>query len=104
MISKELFIEYIDFIKKKRTQENDLSNTLEVMCPGCYCDTLIYEEYEEKLVNLLKILLNDTDDLIGYKLYEFDEFDEEMQAEQIQKTPEVESWETVYDYLVSKEK
>ena len=102
MISKEEFIEYIEFIQTKRRHEMELSEVLEMLCPGYRCDALIYNDYEDKLLDLLKNMFNDTDDLIKYKLYEFDEFDDVTQGEQIMETPEVASWSTVYDYLVNR--
>ena len=102
-LSKEEFIEYIEFIQMKRRHEMALAETFEMICPGYRCDTLIYNDYEDKLLELLVKHLNDTGDLIRYKLYEFDEFDDVTQGEQIMETPEVATWETVYDYLVGNE-
>ena len=61
----------------------------------------IYADYEDKLVYLLGIMFNDKTDLIGYKLYEFDAWpNQEWKNDQLKETPEVETWETVYDYLI----
>ena len=103
MISKETFVNYMKFIEAKQRQQDKLADILEEMSPTFRCDALVYVDYEEKLVSLLQDVLQDETDLIGYKLYEFDQFDAESKAEQLLKTPEVESWETVYDFLTSKE-
>lgn len=101
MISKSQFIEIIDFIKRKNEQENTLCDVLESLSPGSFCDCFLYSEYEEKLRFLLEQFLNDKTELISYKLYEFDQWSsEERRQKQLLETPEVESWETVYDYLI----
>lgn len=99
MISKEKFVEYMEFIEEKKKQELTLCNLLETMCPGNYCDAFIFSEYETKLINLLADLLNDETNLIEYKLYEFSAFNTEDKEEQLKETPEVATWNTVYDYL-----
>jgi len=101
MISKEQFIEIINFTKKKNEQETSFCDVLETLSPHAYCDCFLYSEYEEKVLFLLGLLLNDTSDLIGYKMYEFDQWSaEEAKQRQLHETPEVASWETVYDYLI----
>lgn len=101
MITKEQFLDYINFIKIKRTQQDKLCAILEELCPGEYCNTFIFTEYEDKLVDLLAHLFNDTTKLIEYKLYEFDDWVSEKEKErQIIETPEVETWDSVYDYLI----
>ena len=104
MITKEKFLEIIEFINKKNQQQEDLAKAFEAMCPGLYTDTLVYSEYEDKILELLTIMLDDDTGLISYKLYEFDTFlDDETKAEQIKETPEVETWEKVYDYLITQQ-
>ena len=101
MINKQTFLEMIDFIKEKDSQQDELVKIFEKMCPGVYCDTLVYAEYETKMLKLLAESMDDDSGLISYKFYEFDNFDESTQHEQLTETPELRSWETVYDYLVS---
>ncbi len=103
MISKENFVKYMKFIEAKQLQENKLADILEEMSPTFRCDALVYADYEENFLELLREVMQDKTDLIGYKMYEFDQFDEEEKAKQLLETPEVESWETVYDFLTSKE-
>ena len=52
-LSKEEFVEYINFIQMKRRHEMALAETFEMICPGYRCDTLIYNDYEDKLLDLL---------------------------------------------------
>ena len=90
----------MNFIVKKQIQQSELATVFETLCPNCYCDTFIYSEYEEMLVKLLVDMFQDKDELIAYKLYEFDDFSEEAKKHQLANTPEVDTWEGVYDYLV----
>lgn len=101
MINKQTFLEMIDFIKEKNSQQEALVKVFEKMCPGFYCDTLVYSEYEDKVIKLLSQAMEDESGLISYKFYEFDSFNESAQKQQLTETPELRSWETVYDYLIS---
>ena len=83
MINKQTFLDMIDFIKEKNSQQEELIKVFEKMCPGLYCDTLIYAEYEGKVIKLLSQIMEDESDLISYKFYEFDNFDESSQHEQL---------------------
>lgn len=103
MLSKENFVKYMKFIEAKQLQENRLADILEEMCPSFRCDALVYSDYEANFIELLQEVMQDKNDLISYKLYEFDQFDAEEKAKQLLETPEVESWETVYDFLTSRE-
>ena len=103
MVSKETFLRCIDLIKEKDRQQTELSDILEKMSPGSRCDALVYCEYSDMLLNILKESLGDEFDLICYKFYEFDEFDQETQKKQLENTPEIETWESLYDYLINKE-
>ena len=100
VISKEDFVSYMNFIEKKQLLQNKFCSVLEELSENCYCDAFIYSDYEEKLVNLLTQIMEDESELITYKLYEFDQFDAAQKAKQLKETPEVETWETVYDYLI----
>jgi len=102
VISKEEFVKYIEFIKEKERQQTKLADTFEELCPGFYCDTLVYCDYENKLLDLLIAMFEDDTEIITYKLYELDNFTKEEQEEQFKETPELTTWETVYDYLVER--
>lgn len=100
MLSKENFVKYMKFIEAKQLQENKLADILEEMSPTFRCDALVYSDYEANFIELLQEVMQDKTDLISYKLYEFDQFDAEEKAKQLLEIPEVESWGTVYDYLI----
>lgn len=100
ILSKEMFIKAIDFIKKKDEQEDKFCSVLEELCPGEYCNAFIFSDYREMLLETIGIMLDDETNLIGYKMYEFDDFSDENKKQQLELTPELESWETLYDYLV----
>ena len=99
MVSKKEFLKYIKFIQEKQKQQQNLTEILEKMCPGFRCDALVYCDYETIVIKLLENMFEDKTELISYKLYEFDSFCNEDKIRQIKETPEVETWETVYDYL-----
>lgn len=101
LLSKKQFLDCIDFIKTKTHQELKLSKMLEELSPGTHCDLFLYSGYENLLISILQIIFNDTSELISYKLYEFDDFDPKTKSLQLQETPELETWESLYDYLIS---
>ena len=100
VLSKEQFLRIIDFIKTKDKQEDKFCSVLEELVPGEYCNAFIFYEYRDLVFNLLQTMFDDQSDLIVYKMYEFDNFSEEAKKQQLKLTPELESWGTVYDYLV----
>ena len=100
MITKEMFVKYMEFIERKAAEERQFIKALEKLSPSTYCDAFIYDEYEDKLISLLRFILDDRDELILYRLYDYKDMDEASKAKQIKETPEVQSWETVYDYLI----
>lgn len=104
MLTKEQFLEYIDFIEDKNAQQMKLADIFSDMCPGFYCDTLVYSDIIDKLLDLLAHIMNDTSELIEYKMYEYNNFSKEDQLEELKENPECESWETVYNYLINKNK
>lgn len=53
MLSKEKFVEYISFIQKQETLQNDLCNVLESLSPGNYCNAFIYAEYSEMFIDAI---------------------------------------------------
>lgn len=101
LITKEQFINRINFIKNLEAKESMLCNTLEELSPGCYCDALIYSECINEFIKDLERELEDAN-LIDYKMYEFDNWPNNRKEEELKKYPELESWETVYDYLIAK--
>ena len=100
VISKKEFVEYMEFIEGKQKLQNKFCDVLEELSKGCYCDAFIFSDYEGMLINLLIKVMHDETELITYKMYEFDQFTPAQKAKQLAETPEVETWETVYDYLI----
>ena len=106
IITKEEFVEYIDFIKEQEQKQNRLIDALEDMSPYTHCDTFIYSSYEDMLVKLLGTVLEDKEDDIGHFLYDMDYLGKDLKD--INRFPEDEndnvlynSPETLYEYLVS---
>lgn len=101
MISKETFIKAINFIEEQEKKENKLCEVLEDLAGDYYrCEAFVYNQYQDMLLNVLQEDLNDTTDLIGYYLFEYRDMSEEKKKEQLKETPELESLETIFDYLV----
>lgn len=109
MLSKEEFVDYLNFIKDQYKKQDTLISAFETLCPGHYCDTYIYEEYEARLIKLLQSIMNDKDDDIGIFMYEVEYIDHDL--DKINKAwlptredgkPLYTSPETLYDYLISK--
>lgn len=55
MITKQKFIELIDFIKDKREKWDNLTKAMEAVCPGNYVDFWPHFDYETKIIELLDI-------------------------------------------------
>jgi len=100
LFTKEEFVNYINFIKEQDEKQFVFIKALEGLAPNEYCNVFLYAEYEAKLLGLLQKALNDENDNIGYKLWEFDQFNPEEKARQLEETPWLESWEMLYDHLV----
>ena len=109
ILGKEEFVDYLNFIKDQYKKQDTLISAFETLCPGHYCDTYIYEEYEAHLIKLLQSIMNDKDDDIGIFMYEVEYIDHDL--DKINKAwlptgedgkPLYASPETLYDYLISK--
>ena len=103
LFTREEFVEYIRFIQEQDEKQLKFIDALEALAPGEYCNVFIYSEYQNKLLELIQRALNDENDDIGYKMYEFDQFSPREKESQLEETPWLESWETLYDYLANKE-
>ena len=99
LFTKEEFIDYINFVKKQDEKQLVFIDTLEMLAPGNYCDAFIYSDYEAKFLEVLQKALHDENDEIGYKMWEFDQFNAEEKERQLKETPWLESWEALYDHL-----
>jgi hypothetical protein len=71
MITKGLFIEVIEGLKKQRELHRAATDAFQVILPNDYIsgteDTL-----EPLLIKVLETLMGDTEDWIGYYIYELD--------------------------------
>ena len=100
LFTKKEFIGYIKFIQDQDKKQLKLIDALESLVPGEYVNAFIFTEYENKLLELIQKALNDENDEIGYKMWEFDQFNPEEQERQLKETPWLKSWGDLYDHLV----
>lgn len=109
MLSKKEFLELIEFIQKQEEKQEIFLKALDTLSPGTYNDCFIYGEYENKLVSLIKKVMGDTNDELGYYLYEMQginedinyEYDKEVCPKDEQLNVLYYSLSSLYDYLVS---
>ena len=71
MISKENFIEYMNFIKKMNDSENRIYDVLSEEITD-FQGGFLYSKYETMFVRLLREVMNDENDWIDYFLYDLD--------------------------------
>lgn len=69
-MTKERFIETINFIKKLQQKESDFCDALEALSPGEYCNCFLYSEAVEFIYKWLVEEMNDKYDYISYFLWE----------------------------------
>ena len=70
LISKEEFVECIDFIHQQNKKQNKFLEAIDELADGKeYCRCFLYASYEDKVVELLRKLTHDVDDDLGYFLY-----------------------------------
>lgn len=98
MLTKEEFVDYLNFIKEQDKLQENFIKALEALSPETYCECFIYSEYSMRLINLLTRIMNDQDEDITYFIYDSD-FGEVRSAD---GTVLYDSPESLYDYLVKK--
>lgn len=109
MISKELFVEAIELMKKKAEHEDALCKALELCSPQEYVNAFIYSEYEEFICRLLHVMMeiDAKDDTLEWWLWDCN-FGESFTIGDIKledgTTPDLSSVEKLYDYLASSTK
>lgn len=106
MMTKERFVYLINFIQEHQTLESNLCNALEAMTDGCYCDALVYSEYENELIQTMKDALNlsESDDIIDYFICDLD-FGRSYKPGAISDNNgdiDLSTAEKLYDYIISK--
>ena len=99
MISKEMFLDTINFIYNQRKKDDILCDAIMKVCSYSSVNSF-YDTYENQVVNILEDALRDSNELISYKLYELDSLSVPSREKKIKEFPELESWESLYDYLV----
>lgn len=108
MISKEKFVELLNFIKTQNIKQENFIKALEELSPGTYCDCLCYSEYEYMLLGLMGEILKDKDDDIYCFLYETDWINDNFEESKCPMDSNgkfiYSSPETLYDYLVKRGK
>ena len=106
MISKERFVELLNFVKAQNMKQENFIKALEELSPGTYCDCLFYSDYENMLLGLLREVLNDKDDDIYCFLYETDWINDNFKESKCPVNSKgkflYNSPETLYDYLVKR--
>ena len=57
LISKKEFVDTLKFIKKQNTKQEKFVTALVDLSPGCYCDCFLYDEYGDKMIQLLETII-----------------------------------------------
>lgn len=73
-ISRELFIETIEAIKKQRDHDRKCADALKTIYPDAFNGNLLYDNSAllDQLVKLLQVAFDDTGTWIEYFIYELD--------------------------------
>ena len=110
MITKEDFVDAIHFIQQQEKKADKFMTALEELCPDNIINAFIYADYEAQLLHILGAALNDTNDEIGYYLYELGGIDQDVTVDNhwehvcFPTNEEGEyiytSLDTLYDYLI----
>lgn len=104
IISKEKFVEILKFMREQSIKQDKFITVLEELSPNSYCDCFLFSAYENKLIDLLMIMLDDTDEDISYFLYELNWINKEEVESSVKEGDKLlyNSPETLYDYLINK--
>ena len=68
MLSKEKFIEYLERYKELADIEEKLNSAVKLLCPDF--NSFYLDKHSSLILDMLKDLINDTEDWIGYYIYE----------------------------------
>ena len=94
-LTKEEFIQCLNFIYTQDEKQNNFINALETLTDNQeYCTCLCYAAYEAEYIKLIKKLMKDKHDDIEYFLYEME------RGELIYENAPYTNEEELYDYLV----
>lgn len=110
MISKEIFVRTIYQLKEARDLQNNINDNIN-KCEYIEKDFLFGESYivahENLVIMLLKEIMNDQWDDIGYFIYELDfgrDYKEGMITEEDGTIIDFSTAEKLYDYLIKNNK
>lgn len=70
MISKEYFVKTLNFLKNNDKLQEKFIGILEEMSPGSYCDCFLFSQFTDKIVDLLELIMDDTEHEISYFLFD----------------------------------
>ena len=70
MLSKEKFIEYLERYRELADIEEKLNSTVKLLCPDF--NSFYLDKHSSLILDMLKDLMNDTEDWIGYYIWESD--------------------------------
>lgn len=103
-MTKKLFIEAIEQIKKQREKEDKFCEALDVLSPDTNNDTFLFNDYEELVVELLEEGMND-EEVISWWIYDCNMGKDKSLTTLYENGKEIDlsSVEKLYDYLASKE-
>lgn len=107
LISKEEFVEQINFIKETNEKFERLCDLMEELSPGFRVDFLPNLSYSDKIIQLLNMLMheNPEDSLIEYFIYELGfgvaEFAPKPEIQFLNEIYDISTPEKLYDALVN---
>ena len=94
-MTKELFVETINFIQKEHSKEDIFNQALNELSPDTRCDCFLYSDYEEITVKLLEDAMNDKNGMIWSYLCD-DNYPVDEKGNRYFYSPE-----TLYNYLLT---
>jgi len=98
LLTKQEFINCLNFIYKQEEKQEQFVQALENLCPGNYCDCWLFNDYAMQYVKLLTKLMDDKNDDIGFFLY-----DMERGNSKFYSNVPYQNEEELYDYLIEQD-
>ena len=104
MISKDIFIETMRKLERLDEKMDNVDSALKDLCPDC--GGFYFHDPFDIVMHLLAEIFNDTDDWLGYLVYECDFLNTCGRIIDTNAEDEVElyNWGDVYDFLIKKMK
>ena len=109
MLSREEFLNLIEFMQQQEAKQETFIKALDVLSPDTYNDCFIFTDYENEIIALIEKILYDTEDELGYYLYDMggliQPIDYEYSEDECPKDSNgnvlYNSLSSLYDYLVN---